>query len=177
MNITQAPWQVSLQTSRYQNQFCGGSIIGDRWILTAAHCLRSSTKSYKVVVGATHKYTEGIVLDVQEAIRHDNYSAASADNDFALLKLAKPLQYTNAVQPIRLPNVGDAPPTPGTLCLVSGWGYTANPTESEDILRGVEVPIVEQRKCAKAYPTRPVTANMICAGFDMGDKDCKISSR
>lgn len=171
LNITQVPWQVSLHDQNGKRHFCGGSIISDRWILTAAHCIPRWDPSYNVRVGATHKYNDGQLVTAQKVIIHEKFAASVEDYDYALIQLDEPLQFTDAIQPIPLPNVGDAPTGPGTVCLISGWGATLNVTESTDILRAANIPIVEQRKCAKAHATRPVTTRMICAGNEKADQN------
>lgn len=174
LNITQAPWQVSLQSDIGGTfQFCGGSIIGNRWILTAAHCLRGKPVSQFVVrVGATHKYNDGKLVNAKSSIIHKRYNPSRTDFDFGLIELQSELNFTNEVKPIALPDFGDTEIPAGTMCLVSGYGNTKNSSESTLILRGAEVPIVEQKSCSRAYSSR-ITSRMICAGFPEGGKDCK----
>lgn len=170
MNITQVPWQVAIQSGGIQ--FCGGSIISDQWILTAAHCLYGQvSSSLQVRVGATHKYKDGQLFEVNSFTMHKEFN--SIDYDFGLVELKIRLQFSQKVQSISLPNVDDAPIAADTLCLVSGWGNTKNSSASSLILRGVEVPIVDQHACNRAYSGR-ITDRMICAGFKHGGKDCKF---
>lgn len=169
MNITQAPWQVSLQQDSGKYQFCGGSIIGSQWILTAAHCL---SRPMQVRVGATNKLTEGQLIDVKRRFVHKKHSYGEDDYDFGLLELADNLEFNESVKPIRLPDLGDGYIKNGTVCLVSGWGRTRNISESTDLLRGVQVPIVDQKICNAAYEGK-ITPRMMCAGHKNGGKDCK----
>lgn len=169
LNITQAPWQVSLQQDSGTYQFCGGSIIGNQWILTAAHCL---SRPMQIRVGATHKYTEGHLIDVKRRYVHKKHSYGEDDYDFGLLQLAADLEFSDSVKPIRLPDFGEAYIKNGTICLASGWGKTRNASESSDLLRGVQVPTVDQQICNAAYEGK-ITPRMICAGYKDGGKDCK----
>lgn len=171
MNITQVPWQVSLQTHAGTYQYCGGTIIGRRWILTAGHC---ATRIAEVRVGATHKYDDGHLVTVKKRYTHKKYSFGESDYDYGLLQLNDELEFNDRVQPIELPKVDDALVEDGTMCLVSGWGRTQNSTESTDLLRGVHVPVVGQRICNTAYEGK-ITARMICAGYYRGGKDCKYA--
>lgn len=173
LNIAQVPWQVSLQTRNGTHQFCGGSIIGDRWILTAAHCRRGYTSGALYVrAGATHKYHEGILIEVKRFIEHTKFKPQFLDFDFALVELAAPLKFSGTIKSIPLPDFGDAAIENGTRCLVSGWGETRNVNESDLVLRGAEVPIVGQKQCNRVYEGK-ITARMICAGYKSGGKDCE----
>lgn len=93
-----------------------------------------------------------------------------------MLELSEPLIFNNTCQPVALPHFFDFI-RDNTKCFVTGWGNTQNSSESRLVLRGAEVPIVNQKKCAQAYNRYGgVTPRMICAGLEEGGKDGKVYS-
>ncbi|XP_028932215.1 coagulation factor XI isoform X1 [Ornithorhynchus anatinus] len=122
------PWQVSLQVVQpRQKHLCGGSIIGDSWILTAAHCLDRvvTLEELRVYAGFLNQseIRQGTPFSrVQKAIIHRQYQSAEFGFDIALLKLAAPISFTDIQRPICLPPEGD-PTLAFSNCWVTGWGY------------------------------------------------------
>lgn len=177
MNIKRVPWQVSLY---YRNwHVCGGSIISNRWILTAAHCLANNPMHlFDVKVGATDRANEGKVYRVEQKIVHERFNGhQKLDFDYGLLRVSKDIIFSDVVQPIQMPKIGDADIATGTKCLISGWGWTLNNDESSQYLRAVEVPKIDQTLCRDTYDgIFPITERMFCAGYyDEGGKDCKLA--
>lgn len=175
INITEVPWQVSLQI--HGGHFCGGSIISENWILTAGHCIRglvNSPSSAEVRTGSSTHNTGGINYSVKRAILHPKYSSKDADYDYGLLELENALKFSDFAKPVALADF-DITIQDNTICLVTGWGNTMNSSESSLYLRAVVVQIVNQRLCNKAYSIYGgVTPRMICAGnYKEGGKDCK----
>ena len=89
-DIRQHPWQVALQFKG--NFFCGGSIIGQRWVLTAAHCFKLSARGgdWRAKAGATNHATSGVWAEVERVIVHEKYNPTTYENDIALIKLKQP---------------------------------------------------------------------------------------
>lgn len=172
IDIIKVPWQVNIQTAQMKHH-CGGSIISEQWILSAAHCFYGDFFEFVIFVGATKHQTEGRRVHMEAAFIHPEYDRSNTNNDFILIKLKEKLQFNDNIQAIRLPEASDTFEN-GRMCLVTGWGYTGHRGEPpDDNLRGVEVPIVDQQKCNDTYGGR-VSPNMICAGFyDEGGKDGK----
>lgn len=169
VNITQVPWQAGLIFFGHE-QRCGGSIIGNRWILTTAHCLDGlSPSEYKVLVGTSDKLFGGKIYDVEAHWLHYNYGPSSPDNDFGLIKLKDELSFNERVQPIPLPMIDDVDPEVGTKVLVSGWGKTQSNGDSQRLLRAVALPTVDRNVCNKAYKGL-ITDRMFCAGEREGGK-------
>uniref|UniRef100_A0A182LYU1 trypsin n=1 Tax=Anopheles culicifacies TaxID=139723 RepID=A0A182LYU1_9DIPT len=164
IEITAIPFQVSVQL--FGVHFCGGSIISRQWVITAGHCVdTSTTPKLTVRVGSTYHDRDGQVFEIAESIRHPLYDASIFDYNFSLLKLTDSLFYSEHVQPVRLPSE-DAFFQDGTMCSVSGWGDTLNPAELNDRLRATDAALVNDVVCQTAYISLgTVTERMVCAGY------------
>lgn len=174
------PWMVALVHATSDDaaygQFCGGSLIGAEWVLSAAHCTydlggraRQPLEIHVVIGRHELSSNEGKRAQVTEIIRHPAYTGTTFDNDLALLRLAAPVTYTPI--PLLTPEQR-AHEALGTTAVVIGWGVTEQGRAS-DVLRQVSVPLVDLATCRNSYGifNEQVTENMICAGFKSGGKD------
>lgn len=170
--IREAPYQVSLQTSGHH--FCGGSIIGNKWVLTAAHCATNSAKSYRIRSGSTLVNSGGSVHRVQQVIRHKDYKNNKNGipvNDIALLRIvdSDAFQFTNERKAVKLYQ-GAASSLVNKKALVTGWGNTNSGTPV--VLHKVSVPVISTQKCNNDYRDYGgVPSGQICAGYPAGSKD------
>ncbi|EHH26352.1 hypothetical protein EGK_16300, partial [Macaca mulatta] len=176
------PWQVTLHTtSPTQRHLCGGSIIGNQWILTAAHCFYGveSPKILRVYIGILNQSEikeDTSFFGVQEIIIHDQYKMAESGYDIALLKLETTVNYTDSQRPICLPSKGDRNVI-YTDCWVTGWGYRKLRDKIQNTLQKAKIPLVTNDECQKRYRGHKITHKMICAGYREGGKDaCKGDS-
>ncbi|XP_023370651.1 coagulation factor XI isoform X4 [Otolemur garnettii] len=176
------PWQVALHvTSPTQRHLCGGSIIGNQWILTAAHCLYGleSPKLLRVYSGILNQSEikeDTLFFGVQEIIIHDQYKMAESGYDIALLKLETRMNYTDSQRPICLPSKGDQHVI-YMDCWVTGWGYRKLRDKIQNTLQKAKVPLMTNEDCQLRYRRQKITNKMICAGYKEGGKDaCKGDS-
>lgn len=167
IDIREAPYQISLQYNNFH--ICGGSIISEKFVLTAGHCTDGNSASIlKIRCGSTQTDIGGILIQVLRIIQHEKFDYFTIDYDVSLLELALTIEFSLFIKAIGLPDQ-DEDVEDGTMCIVTGWGNTQNSQELKDKLRSADVPIVNQDKCNEAYKSfGGVTDRMICAGFDEG---------
>uniref|UniRef100_A0A8C7U9V9 Transmembrane serine protease 3a n=1 Tax=Oncorhynchus mykiss TaxID=8022 RepID=A0A8C7U9V9_ONCMY len=166
--LGQFPWQVSLH---FQSEhLCGGSVVADSWILTAAHCVYGFAfpSLWAVHVGLTEQPVNGAqALAVQKIIYHGRYRPKALDYDIALMKLG-PLCL---VEPICLPNFGEDFED-GTMCWISGWGATSDGGDASDSLLSARVPLISSKACSTPGVYQGyISPGMICAGYLEGGTD------
>ena len=142
---------------------CGGTLISDTHVLTAAHCtVNESATSISVLLGE-HNIADDEFnrVDVAEIINHPNYDSQTVDNDFSILRLANPVTFTNAVSPACLP--ADKSNTyAGVTATVTGWGDLSTGGPSPVVLQEVDVTVTTNAECNNAYGGE-ITNNMVCA--------------
>ncbi|NXO42382.1 TMPS9 protease, partial [Locustella ochotensis] len=166
------PWQVSLKED--SRHFCGATIIGDRWLLSAAHCFNETMpeeiEAYVGTISLNGTDENAVKVNVTRVIPHPLFNPMILDFDVAVLELARPLVFNKHIQPVCLPPAVQKFPV-GKKCLISGWGdlQEGNDTKPE-ILQKAFVGIIEQNTCNFLY-NFSLTDRMICAGFMEGMVD------
>ncbi|XP_047491837.1 mucin-17-like [Penaeus chinensis] len=170
-DIAQYPWQIGL-AQKYDNfVFCGGSIINDRYILTAAHCVDGNYPENLVVrVGETTRSGPAITIDVERITVHEKYSHESiVSYDIALLRLAWPIEFSESVLPVCLPNNNKK--FSNKKAVVTGWGKDNSVGNVQERLHEVTVKVLSTKKCRKnsEYDKKEVHKNIVCAASR--DKD------
>lgn len=169
------PWllkiYVNIDGSTYS---CGASLIDSEWVLTAAHCIESSSGS--AVSGSavtvwygSHIESNMLSASVSNVYMHEDYSSYTQDNDIALLKLSQPLTSVTTISPVE---DGSSLNDAGVLATVAGWGTTSEGGSSTTVANEVDVPVVSNTVCNswESYNGQ-ITDNMLCAGYEEGGKD------
>ena len=176
-DISEFPWQIYLESD---NAVCGGSIIDNEWVITAAHCVRDDNNitipasKMIVVVGANNPRDprDGKEYSVNEVIVHENFDSRTLNNDIALLRLTERINYPNA-EPIKLvssKDASDGATDPGVMTWLTGYGITSvDPRIYPTTLQVVRLPVVSNEQASVVW--RNIPASDIMAGYLDGNKD------
>jgi secreted trypsin-like serine protease len=175
--ISDYPWQVYYISGNFR---CGGSIIGGKWIITAAHCTKNNSGGpvlasdmfIKVDVNNPSNGLEGKTYAIDSVIVNEGFDSQTLLNDIALLRLKDTINFVNAT-PIKLITSDDVLAgaiVPGVMSWVTGWGYThVNPNVTPISLQKVQLPIVSTAQASTVWSSIPSTDLM--AGYLNGNKD------
>ena len=171
----QQRWITSIQSN--QQHFCGGAVVGNRWVLTAAHCMvgeSADDPSLSVWVGGNNLNLpgQGFRRDVVKIVTHSQYNDTTLVNDIALLKLGSPLP--DAIPRVLIPTsaVMNGTAAPNQPVTVSGWGALSENGNSPNRLHEVTLPVVSNAVCnAPVAYGGEINGKQICAGLAAGGKD------
>ncbi|XP_069751965.1 prothrombin [Narcine bancroftii] len=184
-----SPWQVMLYQRNPQQLICGGSLLSNQWIITAAHCVLyppwDKNFSASDIVARLGKHSrfkyekeEEKIIKLDKIIVHPKYDwKRNLNRDIALLHLMSPVPFTDYISPVCIPSreVTARLLQSQHKGRVSGWGNLAESSvntfvQKPDVLQQIQLPIVKQQVC-KASTTIKVTDNMFCAGFSPEEKE------
>lgn len=162
------PWQVLIRNAKGRFH-CGGVLIDESWVLTAAHCLENNLR-FTVRLGDYERLRdEGteVTLRVLRTFRHPRYDSRTVDNDIALMRLETPAPLSQYILPVCLPGRALAERVlhlNGTMTVVSGWGKEElNSSRFSSALNIIKIPLVDREVCIQQMSNN-ISNNVLCAG-------------
>jgi len=183
---TMATLSVALSTMQIQQDAtCGATFLGDKWVLTAAHCVDSPNAfRFKMNVGE-YDLSNGAenAIDIANIYIHPNYDADAINNDIAIVELVSSVD-AEAVK-IAEPSITDQFAADNSIATVAGWGGRQGYAPDEgptsdfpDVLHQVDLQLSSNEQCketlAQTFETSVnntgVTDVMICAAIPEGGK-------
>lgn len=182
ISIDEFPWMVQLVDGKSQQTRCSGSLISNRYVLTAAHCLDPRYNNITTVkLGDYNVKTDKDCVDhhlyetecsdpveqflVEEKILHPFFNKMTKENDVALLRLSKSVIFSDYIRPICLPKKNSSELKVGEKLSTSGWGLLGTHLEQTDLKKRVMAVLVSKEECKGAYESkrRFITDDHLCA--------------
>ncbi|KAH8276753.1 hypothetical protein KR044_010750, partial [Drosophila immigrans] len=165
------PYAVSLRIDNAH--VCGGSIISETKLLTAAHCLYRSDKLVDISrmsarVGSPNQYAGGKIVSIASYAIHPDYQKLV--NNLAVLTLSAPLTWSDRIQAIELVGQDEALPADGAEITVSGWGTTVDGVSSFKI-RKLSLKFATDAVCLDAYSDHDASTNF-CLAHPLKEGTC-----
>ncbi|KAL3886432.1 hypothetical protein ACJMK2_026424 [Sinanodonta woodiana] len=165
------PWQVSV---RYGGEhLCGGTLIDQNWIVTAAHCFEGMSGDYWTVALGVHDMSQMYTANIHRTSVisvHGSYDSQTNENDIAMMKLDRPVDLSGMhIRPACLPS--ESADFTNRVCTVTGWGATHTGGSSTRYMLEVDVPIISNDMCEYYLGRGTVHYSNICAGYTQGGKD------
>jgi len=183
------PWMVALMDGTGSSQFCGGTLVASKYVVTAAHCMffdqnaqqPLATTDVKVRIGDHDLATTGETsipektISVSKITNHPSYAPAggSLNNDITVLELSEAVDL-NVYTPACLAQTSDESTFYGKTAQVYGWGTTSSGGAASSKLLEVDVPVVTPTQCATSMG--PMEGGQICAGGVSGKDSCQGDS-
>ncbi|XP_057376845.1 brachyurin-like [Daphnia carinata] len=174
------PWQALLQVEMQGGNAyaCGGSLISDQWILTAAHCLVVPGQTVNYVDIYLGKHDRTVSEDNQklysssESFIHPDWNPTTQAGDIALIKLKSSVKFSQYISPICLASTSE-PDYVNSSVTVTGWGitYDGSPTMSP-VLYKMTVPVISNDECSGIYGSNVITDAIICTSGDSSSGTC-----
>nr|XP_045606116.1 uncharacterized protein LOC123763169 [Procambarus clarkii] len=171
-DINQFPWMGAIVTASTGFTFCGGSVINDRYMLTAGHCVNGRQPSDLMVrLGETTRSGgQGILIPVQEVILHPKYTSSAVTHfDIALVKLSHPIEFSERVLPVCLSSGKNK--YSNEQAIVSGWGRNQFGGSVSEGLQEVSVRVLSTKDCRRnsEYMDTEVHNRVLCAAAEGKD--------
>ncbi|KAJ8716210.1 hypothetical protein PYW08_013495 [Mythimna loreyi] len=179
--IVYFPYQAGLLIDTQEGTaICGGSLISQRWVLTAGHCWfdgETQAWNFKVVLGSTRLYgSDGLRLDTSNVLTHPSFTPPIT-NDIAMVMLPRNIGYSSTIAPVALPSGDETTYSfEGWYGMASGYGFTSDDdnVENDRFLSYVYLPVVSRLNC---YPFWDIDfSKNICASGVKGKSTCQGDS-
>ncbi|XP_076682500.1 CLIP domain-containing serine protease HP8-like, partial [Andrena cerasifolii] len=192
-DLDEFPWMTLLEYAIPSGKTtgCGGVLISHRYVVTAAHCIKSGLQKTlrleSVRLGEYNTATDpdcipdgeneeicannSISVGIAEQIAHERYQPTTRDHkyDVALLRLSRDVPFTHYIKAICLPSSAKL----AQSVFVAGWGRTEN-RSSSDVKLKLSLSIADKEQCQTTYRTSGVSLGygQICAGGETGKDSC-----
>jgi len=172
-DIEDYPFKVSLR--RQGMFFCGASVIGSKWALSAAHCLEYAISPVYITVygGSSNRVTGGVEFDVEQYELHPDYNPIILDFDVAVIKIKNSFDGHDTIRRVKLANEACVTAA-GVTVHLAGWGFDEN-WNLPEILIEIQQDIIDNDECYALWGG-DITSRMLCANVENSVDSCNGDS-